>query len=266
MKRRRISDYSKKLEPVPNDHEEPSVPKEIFLARKKNRKVKSLNFQRDNSALALRSTLGREKRVAKGLGFMFHRDSSVSQGLTFSNRTEAREEEIQFNFPKRPLTKRQRQRDDESDCGAPRPNLKVVFDSTTQKHNLVSAGLDLSPSFEVKDESFRLASSPISVINDLSIHLSPTKSQVTMSPEDRSNLRVPIKSRHARILFSSSFYIERESLSAVTATPKDISPVETEKVQSSSQFSKPECLWEAPTLCRRGKRIQDLIAKLGITG
>jgi hypothetical protein len=72
---------------------------------------KSLNFQRENSALGLRSTLRREKRVTRGLGFGFHRESSVSRGLTFSNRTEAREGEIQFDFPKRPLTKRQRQRD-----------------------------------------------------------------------------------------------------------------------------------------------------------
>jgi hypothetical protein len=132
MKRRRISDYSKKRAPVSNnDHEETRDPKEIFLpstmasplvARKKNRKVKSLNFQRENSGtcLGLRSTLGREKRVTRGLGFGFHRESSVSRGHTFRNRTEAREEEeIQFDFPKRPLTKRQRKRDGDSDDGAP---------------------------------------------------------------------------------------------------------------------------------------------------
>jgi hypothetical protein len=121
MKRRRCSDYSKKRAPVSNDHEETDDAKEIMfptmasrVARKKNRKVKSLNLQCENSAMGRRSTLGREKKVARGLGFGFHRESSVSRGLASSNRTGAREEEIQFDLPKRPRTKRQRQRDGDS--------------------------------------------------------------------------------------------------------------------------------------------------------
>jgi hypothetical protein len=289
MKRRRCSDYSKKRAPVSNDHEETDDAKEIMfptmasrVARKKNRKVKSLNLQCENSAMGRRSTLGREKKVARGLGFGFHRESSVSRGLASSNRTGAREEEIQFDLPKRPRTKRQRQRDGDSNFGDPsRSNLKVVFDSASRKHNLVSNDIDLSPitkarrssmifrrspSFDVKNDSFRMTSSPISVIDDLSIHLSPTNSQVTMCPEDRSKLRVPIESTQNRILFSSSFYIECESLSAMTTTHKVISPTETVKDQSPSQSAKPKCLREAPAPRRRGKRIQDLITRLGITG
>jgi hypothetical protein len=296
------SDYSKKRAPVSNDHEGTSDPKEIILptmaspvACKKNRKAKSINFQRENSARGLRSTPRREKRVSRGLGLGIYRETTKSvprEGLGFSYRTarvmmEARKEEIQFDFPKRPRTKRQRQSDGDSDyVASPRSNLKVVFDSATQKHSLVSGGMTLSPinsksrrpsmifrrspSFNIEDESFRTASSPISVIDDLSIHWSPTKSKVTMSPEDRNKLRVPLNSTHTRIVFSSSFHIECECLSAMTATPKVISPVETEKVQSPSPSAKPKRLCEAPApapaLRRRGKRIQDLITKLGITG
>jgi hypothetical protein len=296
MKRNRISDYSKTRAPVPTDHEETSRPKEIMLptmaspvACKKNRKAKSLNFQRKNSARGLRSALRREKSVSRGLGLGLgiHRQSSVSRGLGFSNRTarvliEASKEEIQFEFPKRPRAKRQRQRNGNSDDRAPpRPNLKVVYDSATQKHNLVSVDVNIaksrkppitcqsSPSLDVKDASFRTVSSPISVIDDLSIPSSPTNAQVRMSPEGRSKFCVPIKSTHTRIVISSGFHLECENLSAMPATPKVISSVETETVQSSSpsfvEFnSKPKFLWEAPALRPRGKRIQELIAKLGI--
>jgi hypothetical protein len=158
MKRRSISDYSKKRASVSDEHEDTSSPKEVLLptmaspvARKKNRMAKSLNFQRENSVRGLRSNLRREKNVSRGLGRGIHRQTSIKQGLGFRTRSarvmEARKEEIQFEFPKRPLTKRQRQRnrDRDSDCGAPpRPNLKVVDDSATQKHSRVS-GMALFP-------------------------------------------------------------------------------------------------------------------------
>jgi hypothetical protein len=238
MKRSRISDYSKKRAQVSNDHEETSNPKEIILpstmaspaACNKNRKAKSLNFLREKSARGLRSTLRREKRVFRGLGLGIHRESSVSRGLGFGTRTarvimEASKEELQFDFPKRARTRRQRQQegDSDSDNGAPPPrsNLKVVYDPATQKHNLVSDGVALSPikksrkpsmifqrgpSVDAKSESFRTASSPISVIGDLSLHLSPTKSRNTMPPED---LRTSTKSTHTRIVVSSGFNIEQ---------------------------------------------------------
>jgi hypothetical protein len=275
----RIPDYSQARAPVSIDHEETSNPKEIILpskmtspvANKKHRKAMSLNFQRENSARGLRSTLRREKNVSRGLGLGIHRESSVSRGLGFSNRTarlmtEARKEELQFDFPVRPRTKRQRQRqrDGDSDYEAPtRSNLKVVYNSATQKNNLVSDGKALSPikkprrpsvifrrspSFDVKEESFRTAISPISVIDDLSL-----------SPEDRSKLRFPIKSTRTRIVFSSGFDID---------TPKVVSPLETEKLQSPplssvGSNSKPKRLRELPALRRSGKSIEELIAKLG---
>jgi hypothetical protein len=152
MKRKHISDYSKKRAPVSNDHDETDDHKGIIfptmasqVARKKNRKVKSLHFQRENSAFGLRSTIVREKKVTRGLGFGFgfHRESSVSRGLAFSNRPGAREEEIQFNLPKRPRAKRQRQRDGDSDYGAlSQSNLKAVFYSTSRQQNFVSDGMD----------------------------------------------------------------------------------------------------------------------------
>jgi hypothetical protein len=224
MKRSRISDYSKKRAPIRNEHEETSNPRGISLptmlaypvACKKTRTAKSLDFQREKSVRRLRPNLPREKNVSRGLGLGIHRQSSVKQGLGlrpgihrqssvtrglgFSNRTarglEAKKEEIQFEFPKRPRTKRQRQRDDD---GAPLcwSDLKVVYDDTTQKHNLVSDDMTLSPikttppmtcqgspSLDVKDESFRTASSPFSVIDDLCIHSTPMNAQVTMSPEE----------------------------------------------------------------------------------
>jgi hypothetical protein len=188
MKRKRICDYSKKRAPVSNDHDETDDYKGIIfptmasqVASKKNRKVKSLNFQRENSAFGLRSKLVREKKVTRGLGFGFHRERSVSRGLAFSNRTGAREEEIQFDLPKRPRTKRQRQRDGDSDYGAlSQSNLKAVFDATSRKQNFLSDGMDLStirkarrspiifrrsPSLDVKNESFRMTSSPMHLSN-----------------------------------------------------------------------------------------------------
>jgi hypothetical protein len=250
MKRSRISDYSNKRAPVSNNDED--NPKEIILpsmacpvACKKNRKARSLNFQRENSARGLRSTLRREKHVSRGLGL-----GLVSRGLGFSNRTarlmvEARKEEIQCDFPKRPRTKRQgrRQWDCNSDYGAPpRSSLKVVYNVATEKNDLISDGKALSPaiqrsrrpsmmfqrspSFDVKEESFRASISPNSVIDNLSLSddlsLSPTSSEVTMSPEDRSKLHVPIKSTHPRIVFSSDLHIECESLSPLTAKPEKL--------------------------------------------
>jgi hypothetical protein len=92
---------------------------------------------------------------------------------------------------------------------------------------------------------------PNSVIDNLSLSddpsLSPTSSEVTMSPEDRSKLRVPIKTTHPRIVFSSDFHIDGESLSPITTKP--------EKLQSPSKR-----LWETPAL--RGKSIEELMAKL----
>jgi hypothetical protein len=152
LKRRSISDYSKKRAPVSDKHEDTSSPKEILLptmaspvACKKNRMAKSLNFQREKSVRGLRSNLRREKNVSRGLGRGIHRQTSIKDGLGFRNRSarvmEARKEEIQFEFPKRPLTKRQRQRnrDRDSDYGAPpRPDFKVVNDSATQEHSRAS--------------------------------------------------------------------------------------------------------------------------------
>jgi hypothetical protein len=269
MKRSRISDYSMKRAPVINNDEETSNPKEIILPSrtssvtcKKNRKAKSLNFQRENSARGLRSTLRREKHVSKGLGLGIHRESSVSRGLGFSNRTarlmvEARKEEVQCDYPKRPRMKRQRGRRWDSTYGAPpRSDLKVVYNVATQKNNLVSDGKALSPikrsrrpsvifrrspSFDVKEESPRTAISPNSVVDDISLSddlsLSPTSSEATMSPEDRSKLRVPIKSSHNRIVFPSDFHIECGS----SSKPK-------------------EHRFETPAL--RGKSIGELMAKL----
>jgi hypothetical protein len=138
-----------------------------------------------------------------------------------------------------------------------------VYNVDTQKKNLVSDGMALSPikisrrpsvifrrspSFDVKEESFRTAISPNSVIEDLSLSddlsLSPTSSEVTMSPEDRSKLRGPVKSTHPRIVFSSYFHNECESLSPIYAKP--------EKLQSPS-----------PSIALRGKSIEELMAKLG---
>ena len=277
MKRSRISDYSKKRATASNNDKD--NPKEIILpsmmacpvACKKNRTAKSLNFQRENSARGLRSTLRREKHVSRGLGLGIHRESIVSRGLGFSNRTaclmvEAKKEEIQYDFPKRPRTKRQgrRQWDGNSDYGAtPRSSLKVVYNVATQKNKLVSEDgktlspiqrsrrpsmiFRMSPGFDVKEESSRTAISPNSVIDNLSLSddlsLSPTSSEGTMSPEDRSKLRVPIKSTHPRIVFSSDFHFDGESLSPITA--------KQEKRQSPS-----------PSIALRGKSIEELMAKL----
>jgi hypothetical protein len=246
LKRSRISDYSKKRALVSNDREETSNPKEIILptmaspvACKKNRKTKSLNFvQHEKSARGLRSTFRREKSVFMGLGLGIQREGSVSWGLGLgvSKRPvrvimEASKEEIQFDFPKRLRTKRRRKQDGDSDCGAasPRSNLKVVYDSATQKHNLVPDVMALSPikksrkpsaifqrgpSFD-KDESFRSASSPNSATDD--IYLSPTSySRNTMSPGDHSKLSEPAKSTHSRIVVSSGFNIEQLILNVKT--------------------------------------------------
>jgi hypothetical protein len=155
-----ISDYTKTRALVSSHHEQSSNPNEIILptmassvACQKNRKGKSLrlNYQREKSAQGLRSTLRRERSVPRGLGLSIHRESSAPRGLGFSNRTaramqERVEEEIQFDFPKRPRTKRQRQDDDKEDGGAsPRTNIKIVYDSKTQKHSIVSDVVAVSP-------------------------------------------------------------------------------------------------------------------------
>jgi hypothetical protein len=155
-----ISDYTKTRALVSSHHEQSSNPNEIILptmassvACQKNRKGKSLklNYQREKSAQGLRSTLRREQSVPRGLGLSIHRESSAPRGLGFSNRTARvmqgrEEEEIQFDFPKRPRTKRQRQDDDKEDGGAsPRTNIKIVYDSKTQKHSIVSDVVAVSP-------------------------------------------------------------------------------------------------------------------------
>lgn len=81
---------------------------------------------------------------------------TVSRGLGFSNRkarlmVEARKEETQCDFLKRPQIRRQRRRQRDSDYGAPpRSNLIGVYNVATQKNDLVSGGKALSP-IEIKN-------------------------------------------------------------------------------------------------------------------
>jgi hypothetical protein len=166
-----LSDYTKKRALVSSHHEQSSNPNEIILPSmassvecQKNKKGKSfrLNFQREKRAQGLRSTLRREQSVSRGLGLGIYRESSVSRRLGVGNLTsrvmQGREEEIQFDFPKRPRTKRQRQRDDDKEDGgaSTRTGIKIVYDSETKKHSIVS---DVVAVFPVKQS--RRASSVI---------------------------------------------------------------------------------------------------------
>jgi hypothetical protein len=220
-----ISDYTKTRALVSSHHEQSSNPNEIILptmassvACQKNRKGKSLklNYQREKSAQGLRSTLRREQSVPRGLGLSIHRESSAPRGLGFSNRTARAMQE--------------------RDGGAsPRTNIKIVYDSKTQKHSIVSDVVAVSPvkqtrrasmssvifhrglSFDDKKEIFFIAPSPVSVLDVLSTDLSPTNFRVIIAPEDRRKLRVPIKSN------TKSIHVGRAVSSAVATTSKAVS-------------------------------------------
>jgi hypothetical protein len=300
-----ISDYTKKPALISSHHEQSSNPNEIILptmassvACQKNRKGKSLrlDFQREKSAQGLRSTLRREKSVSRGLGLGISPESGAPRGLGFSNRTARaiqgkEEEEIQFDFPKRPRTKRQRQRDGDIDGGAStRTGIKIVYDSKTQKHSIVSGVVAVSPvkqsrkassmifhrgpSFDDKKESCRMASSPIAVIDLLlSADSNPMISPVIIAPEDRRRLRVPIKSNTQIIPVSQALkeniHVGCAVPSAVFTASKLISHAHTENVKSRSPSGleskpRPKHPWAASVTRRRGNRIQELIDKMGI--
>jgi hypothetical protein len=256
-----ISDYTKNPALVSSHHEQiSSNPKEIVLptmaspvACQKNRKGKSLklNFQREKSAEGLRSTLRREKSVPRGLGLGLYRVSSVSRCLGVGNLTsrvmQGREEEMKFDFPKRPRTKSQGQRDFDKDGSAsPRKNIKIVYDSNTQKHSIVSDVVAVSPVKQSRrgsmssmifhggpsiDVEERGGEFPCDVkshhpITDSSLY--PTKYPVNVAPEDRRKFGVPIEIVVVSSALKDSMHVGNEVSSL------DISHAHTENFKSRS--------------------------------
>lgn len=199
---RGIPDYSKRRAPVScsdqgHDAKE-SLPGVMPPQRKnsfKAKKARSLSFsmRRERSLKGLRGGLRRERSVAKGLGFGVHRENSMSRCLGLQSPTavilEGGNEEVQFRFPRRPRTRRDRRQGE--------GRLKVVYDAQKPRTSLAplqksrkSSIFHRTPSsIEDKDSERISSNSPTSVVQDEEVINSPIK----IRKEDQTKLRTPMR-------------------------------------------------------------------------